>query len=165
MRVVESKHLPSEDKKANKLILSIPSVSLFFFFLMICWSFRSSESGPATHCPIIYGVIILSRSWQHSTCLCVTGPQLTGDTGWRRQLFFSAHTQVSLLSHGEETGLGPHGTAVRRVGWAELQRALLLFDFTWHWPPRRPALFTPVRPDRHMILVWFGMQFVTAVWL
>lgn len=42
----------------------------------------------------IYGISIMSHSWQRSVCLRVTLPRLTGVIRWRWQLCFSAHTQV-----------------------------------------------------------------------
>lgn len=57
-----------------------------------------TKSAPVAHCPGVCGDLILSHSWQHSACLRVTSPQLTGVTGRRRQLRASDHAQVSFIT-------------------------------------------------------------------
>lgn len=46
----------------------------------------------------IYGISIMSHSWQSSVYLRVTLPRLTGVIRWWRQLCFSAHAQVYVFA-------------------------------------------------------------------
>lgn len=106
---------------------------------------------PGSLCPGVNGAAAPTPSWRHSACLCVTGPQLTGVTGWRRQLCCSGHTQVSPLSLHEVTGLRPHSTAVMWAGWAELLAAPLLLNLTSVRLPPHPASLYPPRAGRRML--------------
>lgn len=155
------------------------SLGLFFFFfsfLMICWSFKFPKSAPIAHCPSVYGVIILSLSLplfdQPSADRCHRVTETA--------VLLSPHSGLSFIPvRSNWLRATWHSCSHRWVGWAELQRALLLFNLTWLWSPRQPASLCPGRIGRHMmqrsitgfknnnkmLLIWFVVHFVTNVWL